>query len=267
MSALEVQLEGRSISSCEKRISCNNIEFERKCSVNSFALLPDEIVFKICSYLDPETYFRLKTTDSFFFKLLPELPPVFLSFLENLSNRNLNSESQNKTFDSLIDLAIREDLSITENDSMLILRLLWKKDLIAFTDRDISDLSVLSAFTNLETLILSSTQVSNISTLSVLTKLQVLYLSCTQVSDISALAPLLNLTHLYLGSNQISDISALSQLTNLQVLDLSDTQVSNVTVLLNLTNLKFLHLTGSHVTDRFVVSELKARGVRVFGPS
>ena len=79
----------------------------------------------------------------------------------------------------------------------------------------ISDVSPLSALTQLTELYLSGTAVSDVSPLSALTQLDVLYLDDTAVSDVSPLAALTQLTGLNLRGTAVSDISPLSALTQL----------------------------------------------------
>ncbi|UCG60124.1 MAG: leucine-rich repeat domain-containing protein [Phycisphaerales bacterium] len=85
----------------------------------------------------------------------------------------------------------------------------------------ISDLSPLSALTNLQTLVLQENEaITDISPLSSLTSLKTLDLETNQVTDISALSGLTNLQTLNLHKNNVRDISALSGLTSLGFLDL-----------------------------------------------
>jgi len=113
----------------------------------------------------------------------------------------------------------------------------------------ISDLSPLSALTELRRLFLNGTQVTDLSSLATLTNLQILYLHRTQVADLSPLAALTNLQVLNLTGTQVADLSPLAALTNLQILNLTGTQVADLSPLASLTNLQILDLGGTQVAD------------------
>lgn len=95
---------------------------------------------------------------------------------------------------------------------------------------------------NVVYLSLISKNITNISLLEGFRELQTLYLSNNQISDISALKNLTQLRSLYLSDNQISDISVLENLLQLETLDLSDNQISNISALENLSQLHTLYL-------------------------
>ncbi|MCC7552862.1 leucine-rich repeat domain-containing protein, partial [Candidatus Micrarchaeota archaeon] len=139
--------------------------------------------------------------------------------------------------------ALGEDPGCTVTDcDALTLTELWAKD------REISDLTGIEYFTNLNTLILGNNQISNISALSTLSNLNFLYLYSNQISDISALSTLTNLQGLSLWDNQISDISALSTLTNLNTLELGGNKISDISALSGLSNLTKLYLGSNQIS-------------------
>ena len=113
-----------------------------------------------------------------------------------------------------------------------------------FLTNPISDISPLSALSQLEGLAIGNTPVSDISPLSALSQLKTLYLDYTDVSDISPLSALSQLTRLGLIDTAVSDISPLSALSQLTWLSLDGTGVSDISPLTALTQLVELNLNG-----------------------
>ena len=113
-----------------------------------------------------------------------------------------------------------------------------------FLTNPISDISPLSALSQLEGLAIGNTPVSDISSLSALSQLKTLYLDYTDVSDISPLSALSQLTRLGLIDTAVSDISPLSALSQLTWLSLDGTAVSDISPLSALTQLVELNLSG-----------------------
>ena len=113
----------------------------------------------------------------------------------------------------------------------------------------VSDVSPLTALTQLTRLNLGGTAVSDVSPLANLTQLETLVLQYTAVSDVSRLAALTQLTELNLYDTAVSDVSPLTALTQLTWLGLSGTAVSDVSPLTALTQLTYLDLGGTAVSD------------------
>ncbi len=132
----------------------------------------------------------------------------------------------------------------------------WLVELSLRGNRDLSDLSLLSSVTNLQTLNCSFAQISDLSPLSALTNLQVLYFYNTQVIDISSLSVLTNLQLLEFSETQVTDLTPLSGLTNLQDINCSNTQVSDLSPLSALTNLQTLDCSNTQVSDLSPLSYL-----------
>ena len=113
----------------------------------------------------------------------------------------------------------------------------------------IEDISGLEAFTNLESLDLSSHAVTGISLLEGLTSLTSLSLASNPVADLSPLASLTNLKLLILSGSQAQDYSALANLVNLQVLLLDNSTITDLSPLTALTNLRALYLANTPADD------------------
>jgi Leucine-rich repeat (LRR) protein len=116
-------------------------------------------------------------------------------------------------------------------------------------DNGISDVTPLTALTNLDTLALTNNQISDITPLAGLTNLTTLSLIDNQISDTTPLAGLTNLTNLGLMDNQISDLSPLAGLNNIMYLGLSQNQISDITPLATLTKLHVLYLFNNQISD------------------
>jgi len=114
---------------------------------------------------------------------------------------------------------------------------------------DLEDISVLTAFTKLESLRLSITRVSDLSPLEGLTNLDRLDIGRTPVKDLKPLAKLENLSELMLDETEVSDLTPLSGLKKLENLSIKRTRVKDISPLKDLPNLKNLYINGSLVED------------------
>ncbi|MEG4815090.1 leucine-rich repeat domain-containing protein, partial [Microcoleus sp. K5-D4] len=123
-------------------------------------------------------------------------------------------------------------------------------------NNQITDLTSLSGLTNLTHLNLEYNQITDITGLSALTNLTELSLKYNQITDITSLSALTNLTKLRLYINQITDITGLSALTNLTELYLSNNKITDITGLSALTNLTILYLDSNQITDISPLSAL-----------
>ncbi|MCP4602102.1 MAG: hypothetical protein GY847_16565 [Proteobacteria bacterium] len=131
---------------------------------------------------------------------------------------------------------------------------------------DISDITGIHCFDNLQSLGLTRNQISYIGELEALTELTHLYLgeNFDELSDISPLSRLINLELLYLNDNKITDISSLSELTKLTRLHLHDVyssregnKIVDISPLSGLTALELLRLNNNdELKDISPLSEL-----------
>ena len=93
---------------------------------------------------------------------------------------------------------------------------------------------LLKTLRNLQILSIGRNDISDISSLTALTQLKALYLNDNAVSDLSPLAKLTELRTLVLQNNQISDVSPLKGLVNLQELRLQGNPIKDKKLLLEL---------------------------------
>lgn len=114
---------------------------------------------------------------------------------------------------------------------------------------EISDLTPLAGFADLEYLALSFTQVGNLGPLQSLSKLQKLSLVSTQVADLGPLEGMVSLTSLSLANTRVTDLAPLRGLTRLQGLNLRGVQVADIAPLAALVELQSLSLANMPVTD------------------
>lgn len=117
------------------------------------------------------------------------------------------------------------------------------------TDSEVSDLTPLEGFVNLNFLDLSYTEIGDLESLARLENLEVLSIKGIHVTDLTPLAGLTGLKRLILTRTEVSDLTPLAALINLTELELQFTQVSDITPLKDLQQLSFLELTGAPVTD------------------
>lgn len=113
----------------------------------------------------------------------------------------------------------------------------------------VTDISALSALSQLEELSVAYTQVTNLAPLADLTALRSLFLFDNPVSDLRPLANLLNLRWLQLSGTSVENISPLAGLGGLEDLGLSGTNVTNLNPLADLAALRSLDLSFTNVSN------------------
>lgn len=112
------------------------------------------------------------------------------------------------------------------------------------------NLKGIKAVTTLEKLSIDSSAVSDISELSSLSKLRVLSASKNRITDLAALSGLPAIEELYLSYNSdLENIADLATCTTLKKLSLNFTGVWDISALSSLTNLTELDLEGCPITD------------------
>ena len=120
----------------------------------------------------------------------------------------------------------------------------------------IQDLRPLAGLTNLEDLTLNHNDILDISPLAGLTNLIELSLTHNTISDVSPLAGLVNLKSLWLWSNQIKDVSPLANLVKLETLMLVNNQIEDISPLVALTSLRELNVIQNWIVDLSPLREL-----------
>jgi len=107
------------------------------------------------------------------------------------------------------------------------------------------DLSILSNFSNLESISLGFFRVTDLAALSNLTRLTFLRFQNSdvhnnyQITDLSPLSNLINLTYLVIPRSSISDLSPIANLTELTRLEFYNSQINDLSPLANLINLSY----------------------------
>ncbi len=127
---------------------------------------------------------------------------------------------------------------------------------------NISDLSGISNFTNLQILNAANNNFTNISELQFLTKMKQLNLSNNNIGDNNnALTYLKSLTTLSLGNTGMTNLNFLAQLNTdtknkmpITLLDLQSNQISDITEVGKLPSLTNLNISKNRVTDLSVIA-------------
>jgi hypothetical protein len=132
-------------------------------------------------------------------------------------------------------------------------------------DDGLSDLTPISQFTGLKTLVLFNHRISDLTPLGSLQNLRTLRLEVNRISDISPLAKLTKLESLQIDDNLISDLRPLSGLARLETLWISNNRITDISPLKGLRELRNLHLTKNKVTDLKVFSDLSLCDLRLGG--
>ena len=122
----------------------------------------------------------------------------------------------------------------------------------------LSDIGLLSQFSQLKELYLRENDIEDISPLESLGNLEILDLRDNRITDIDALGSIVTLKELNLRENNISDIGPLSGLKNLVYLNIrSNRNIESIEPIKDLTNLKELNLRGNDIRDTVALSGLK----------
>lgn len=122
---------------------------------------------------------------------------------------------------------------------------------------DITDLSPLQFFLDLESVRLYDNKVKDISVLKHLTKLKELNLSGNLVSDLSALKDLKYLEDLDLRKTEVTDLSPLNNIKTLEKLTygyMKNTETVDISQIKDLTNLKFLSLGSIKIKNLHLIN-------------
>lgn len=117
------------------------------------------------------------------------------------------------------------------------------------SQRNISDLSLYEAYTDLEVLNVEGNPISDVTVLAGMTNLKRLSIAQSSVSDISCLATLANLELFYFGETSISDISVLRNFTNLKEVNFWYCPVKSLSALSKLTSLEMIEMSYTQVTS------------------
>jgi len=120
---------------------------------------------------------------------------------------------------------------------------------LSASSHGISDLTGVSALTNLITADLGDNKITDVGELGQLIHVTDLRLYSNKIKDVSSLKTLVNLTLLTLYDNQITGISDLGELVNLTLLNLGFNQITDVSELGKLTNLTGLYLLANKIKD------------------
>jgi internalin A len=113
----------------------------------------------------------------------------------------------------------------------------------------VADLSAMSAFVNLERLMVFGSKVSDLSPLTALPKLAVLGVTDSLVSDLTPLSQMKGLMQLELNGNQITDLTPLKSLTQLECLNVSHNRITDLSPLYGLDSLNVLYISHNLTTD------------------
>jgi len=107
---------------------------------------------------------------------------------------------------------------------------------------ELSDISAIAKFTDLEELGLWGTKVSDISALAKCEKLKWLQLSGTPVTDLTPLAKLPDLRYLQLTGSAVTELRPLASCAALKTVDLGDLKITSIDPLLSVKTLGYVTL-------------------------
>lgn len=148
------------------------------------------------------------------------------------------------------------DIAVTEAETVTTLNLGIQEQQNYEEQKQITDISGLEYFINLETLDLSNQAIMDLSPISGLTSLRNLSLGNIPAVDYSSLKTLINLNTLLLDGSAVTDISVVSGLNQLVLLSFANTLVGDLSPLASLENLRFLYLEGCPIQDYAPINNL-----------
>ena len=114
---------------------------------------------------------------------------------------------------------------------------------------EIADISILSRFTSLTKISMSSNKITDITPLAKLTNLVNLNISNNQISSLEPIKNLTNIQYIYADNNKITEITALSKLTNAKEISVSGNQITNIDLLTKLPNLYGLDASRNNIAN------------------
>lgn len=124
-----------------------------------------------------------------------------------------------------------------------------KITLLNINSKNVSNLSGIQYFTNLNALYMNSNQISNLNLISNLEKLKTIEFKFNNVSNLTPLQSLIKIEWMQLTDNNVSDISYISNLTSIKNLGLSKNQIEDIDPLGFLINLERLDLSENNITS------------------
>lgn len=129
---------------------------------------------------------------------------------------------------------------------------------LGLSGNDISDISFLEYFPNLEELRLDNNKISDLKPLESLTKLKKLSIQNNGLTDISSISKVSTLKDLYLNGNQISDVSPISNLSNLEYLFIANNNISEIGSLAKIAkhNLRHIEAQSNHIDDFYKINNI-----------
>ena len=147
--------------------------------------------------------------------------------------------------DPVVEAETRDLLDKPEGDILL-------RDVLTITNlyfyRDISTLTDLKWFTNLESIILSYGKTTSLEGIEHLINLKKLVVTHNNISSLEPVSNLINLEVLVCNSNNISSLDPLSNLINLKELNCDQNNIEDFSALSGLTNLEKLSIGNNGVT-------------------
>jgi len=137
--------------------------------------------------------------------------------------------------------------------------LLNNLELKTFTEQDVLDYCQINSIDSdkITELNLVNNELTDISGIKLFKNLENLWLNYNKITDISILKNSVNLKVLNLYNNEIKDISFLKDLTDLEWLNLNNNEIKNILILKDLKKLKYLCLGFNKIKDISVIQNFK----------
>jgi hypothetical protein len=173
---------------------------------------------------------------------------------------NSNDQSKRQVVDALI-TGLAELSGETAKQSCESYELKLKEiRSITLRGQNITDISALGSFPQVQFLDLSNNGISDISALSFMHQLISLWIPVNQVSDLSPLSSLKNIEALRASKNSIKDLTPLASLDTLISISLSYNQIEEITALSSLDSLKTIQIGHNkivNISPLLILPELK----------
>ncbi len=170
-------------------------------------------------------------------------------FITQCIQREQLSPSEQNTITALLTVAETEHCQDAHEELSKLTRL----DL---SDRNLSNLKILSTLTQLQTLYLRENQIQDLTPISTLVNLKTLYLDDNQIQDLTPISTLRSLNTLYANNNKIDSLKPLGNLPHLTELYLRQNQIQNLQPLQSLSQLESLHLGNNRITKPESLADL-----------
>ncbi len=176
----------------------------------------------------------------------------------NEFNTNMDDDYFVWNLEAQLEEAIRKSINLLDYGELITKEKAQTVKVLDLSNAQITDLSGIEEFSNLNNLNLNSNQFANeqLDHLSSLSKLSILKLENNNLSSLQNLQNLSQLQQLYLDDNCIEDISFLQESTQLECLSVNNNSIVSIEALGEMSQLRILYLDNNQISELKAIANL-----------